>query len=74
MKRTYSEVELQRLRLVKYLGPLTMLIIVFYILRTVFDLSATLAGLIALAAAAFEFVILSMVFGRHKKGDSDRIG
>jgi hypothetical protein len=74
MKRKYSEFELQKLRYVKYLGPLTMLIIVFYIAKTVFGLSAAMAGGIALGIAALEFTFFSILLSRWSDDKSDRIG
>lgn len=74
MKRSNAQVDPRTLTFVKFLGPVTMLIIVFYILTTIFGLAPVLAGLIALGLAGFEFVVLSVVFSRRKESDSDRIG
>jgi hypothetical protein len=51
-----------------------MLIIVFYIAKTVFGLSAAMAGGIALGIAALEFTFFSILLSRWSDDKSDRIG
>lgn len=74
MKPTYSPEQKRKLTIIKVVGPLLMLIVVFYILMAYFDFSPVVAGLISLGVAAADYVLLSFLLGRHKAPDSDRIG
>lgn len=74
MKHAYSAEQRRKLTIIKVVGPLLMLIVVFYILSTYFDFTPLAAGLISLGVAGADYLLLSFLLGRHKAPDTDKIG
>lgn len=74
MKHAYSAEQRRKLMIIKVVGPLLMLIVVFYILSTYFDFTPLMAGLISLGVAGADYLLLSFLLGRHKAPDTDKIG
>ncbi|GHA92533.1 hypothetical protein GCM10009069_14440 [Algimonas arctica] len=74
MKRVYSAEEKRKLTLIKFVGPILMLIVAFYILRLYFDLTPFVAGLIAIAVAGADYMVLAALLARKTSTDSDNIG
>jgi hypothetical protein len=74
MKQVYSAEQKRKLAIIKVFGPLLMLIVVFYILTSYFDVTPLVAGLISLGVAGADYVLLSFLLGRHKAPDTDKIG
>jgi hypothetical protein len=74
VKRVYSAEERRKLTIIKVVGPILMLIVAFYILRLYFDLTPLIAGLIAIAVAGADYMILSVLLGRKGSSGSDNIG